>query len=76
MSADATTGRLLDSRLGRFVTIAFGILLVAIPLTALFAPPDPYTQIVVAGSLLVFVLPTAYLLSHPTVYAWMRSEAN
>jgi|AntRauTorcE11897_2_1112592.scaffolds.fasta_scaffold66310_2 cation transport ATPase len=73
MSSDATT-TLLDSRLGRFVTIAFAILLVAIPLSALVAPPDPYTQIVVAGSLLVFVLPMAYLLSHPTVYVLMRGD--
>jgi len=65
---------MLETRLGRFATIALAILVVAFPLTVLLAPPDPYTQLIVAGGLVVFALPTAYLLSHPTVYAWMRED--
>ncbi|MBP1987689.1 hypothetical protein [Halolamina salifodinae] len=67
---------MLDSRLGRFMTIALAILVVAFPLTVLLTPPGPYTQAVVTGSLLVFVLPTAYLLSHPTIYLWMRERGE
>ena len=65
---------MFQTRLGRFLGIALALALVALPLAVLFAPPDPYTQIVVAGSLVTFLLPVAYLLSHPTIYAWMQGD--
>ncbi|GAB7092893.1 hypothetical protein JCM30237_00450 [Halolamina litorea] len=65
---------MLESRLFRFVSIAVATIVVAFPLAAVASPPDPYTQVVVAGTLLMFLLPVAYLLSHPTVYAWMQGE--
>lgn len=67
---------MLDSRLFRFVTIAVATIVVAFPIAAVVSPPDPYTQVVVAASLLVFLLPVAYLLSHPTIYIWMREKGE
>lgn len=65
---------MLETRPGRFVVIAIVILVVAFPLAVVMTPPDPYTQAVVASTLLVFVLPVAYLLSHPTLSAWLDEE--
>lgn len=65
---------MLDSRRGRFVAIALGMLVVALALSTLFAPPDPATQLIVAAGVMLFVLPVANLLSHPTVYEWLRDR--
>jgi len=65
---------MLQTRTGRFLGISLAIFLVALPLAVLFTPPDPYTQIVVAGSLFAFLLPVAYLLSHPTIYARLQQD--
>lgn len=65
---------MLDTRRGRFVVLALGISTVAFPLAVLFTPPDPYTQLVVAGGVVAIALTAANLLSHPTVYAWFQEE--
>ena len=65
---------MLETRRGRFVGIALAILVVALPLTVLVAPPDPYTQLVVAVGVVLFALTAANLLSHPTVYERLREE--
>ncbi|KPN32017.1 hypothetical protein SY89_02774 [Halolamina pelagica] len=65
---------MFDTRRGRFVGIALGIVAVAFPLAVLFTPPDPYTQIVVAGGVVAFALTAANVLSHPTVYNQFREE--
>ena len=65
---------MLESRLGRFATIAVAIIVVAYPLMVLFTPPDPYTQLVVAGGVVAFALTAANVLSHPTVYDRLREE--
>ncbi|MFW5911230.1 MAG: hypothetical protein ACOCSD_03650 [Halolamina sp.] len=63
-----------DSRRDRFVVITLGLLVVAYPLAVFFTPPDPYTQVVVAVTLLAFVLTAANVLSHPTVYEWLNGK--
>ncbi|QKY19920.1 hypothetical protein B4589_005805 [Halolamina sp. CBA1230] len=65
---------MLETRRGRFVGITLAILVVALPLTVLVAPPDPYTQLVVAVGVVLFALTAANLLSHPTVYERLREE--
>jgi len=62
---------MLDSRPGRFAVLAVVILVVAVPLAVVLTPPDPYTQVIVASTLFAFVLPVAYLLSHPTLSGWL-----
>jgi Sec-independent protein secretion pathway component TatC len=63
-----------DSRRDRFVVITLGMLTVAFPLALFFTPSDPYMQVVVAVTLLAFVLTAANLLSHETVYEWYSDK--
>jgi hypothetical protein len=65
---------MLETRRGRFVGIALAILVVAVPLSVLLIPPDPYTQVVVAAGVVLFALTAANLLSHPTVYERLRGR--
>ncbi|WP_049981945.1 hypothetical protein [Halolamina rubra] len=65
---------MLDSRRDRFVVLALAIVTVAYPLALLFTPPDPYTQLVVAGGVVAFALTAANVLSHPTVSERLGEE--
>jgi hypothetical protein len=65
---------MLETRRGRFVGIALAILVVAVPLSALLIPPDPYTQIVVVAGVVLFALTAANLLSHEAVYERLRGD--
>jgi len=65
---------MFDTRRGRFVGIALGIVAVAFPLAVLFTPPDPYTQLVVGAGVVAIAITAANVLSHPTVYNQFREE--
>ena len=67
--------------MGSSPVIQFAVTVVAavgigVPLAALFAPPDPYTQLLTLGLLLVVTLPVAYHLSYRGGYESLRARVE
>jgi len=67
--------------MGSSPVIQFAVTVVAavgigVPLAALLAPPDPYTQLLTLGLLLVVTLPVAYHLSYRGGYESLRARVE
>jgi len=60
----------------QFAVTALVALGLVVPLTALLTPPDPFTQLLVAGALAVGATALAYALSYGGGYRTLSSLAN
>jgi Sec-independent protein secretion pathway component TatC len=62
------------SRPVQFVVTILVALFVIFPLSALLTPPDPFTQLIVAGVLMLVALAVAYYLSYGGGYESIRDR--
>lgn len=65
---------MLESSMARFALTLFVALVVAFTVAAIVSPPDPYSQLIVAGVLMAIALPVAYYLSYRGGYDSIRGQ--
>jgi len=56
----------------QFAVTVVAAVVIGVPLATLLTPPDPYTQLLSLGLLLVVAVPVAYSLSYRGGYAALR----
>lgn len=60
-------------RYGQFAVTVVTAVVIGVPLAILRAPPDPYTQLLTLGLLLVVALPVAYYRSYRGGYESLKA---
>lgn len=65
-----------DSRFARFVITVVVASIVIVFLSAILTPPDPFTQLLTVGLLVVITLPIAYYLSYKGGFESISKRAN
>ena len=67
---------MLDSPLARFVVTVVVGLAIALTLAAVLVPPDPFSQLRMAGILAIVVLSLAYVLSYTGGYELLSRQLS
>lgn len=62
-----------SSPLRQFAVTVVAAVVVGVPLVTVLTPPDPYTQLLSLGVLLVVTLPVAYYRSYKGGYESLRA---
>lgn len=65
-----------DSPFARFVVTVVGATMVIFILSVTFAPPDPFTQLLTVGLLVIITLPIAYYLSYRGGFGSISMRVN
>jgi len=60
----------------QFAVTVVTAVLIGVPLATVLTPPDPYTQLLSLGALLVVTLPVAYYLSYRGGYESLRTRVD
>ncbi|MGB9931466.1 DUF7534 family protein [Haloarcula amylolytica] len=60
----------------QFAVTVVAAVLIGVPLATVLTPPDPYTQLLSLGALLVVTLPVAYYLSYRGGYESLRTRVD
>ncbi len=66
----------LESSFARFVATVLGVLFFAQLIDGLFIPPDPFTQLLFIGPVIVVALPVAYYLSYRGGYERLATRVD
>ncbi len=67
---------MFDSPFARFVVTVVGATMVIFTLSAILAPPDPFTQLLAVGLLVIITLPIAYYLSYRGGFGSISMRVN
>ncbi|WP_425498557.1 DUF7534 family protein [Haloprofundus halobius] len=65
-----------NASLVRFVGTVLVALIIAFNLAAIFGPPDPFSQLRIAGIALIIVAPLAYALIYRRGYKSILKQVN